>query len=420
MTVTLLMKKLKWLLIFLLFFGFLHHFLECEGLKEMPQCEVLSPHSSIKNFSNIDSVQVIATNAYKGNFLKNILQGSGYRAAWQSPITVPVVHFDTLFGGLIPQEQGGGNQTQSLKFLDSLGNAYTLRSVNKDPVGLIPPIAKTLRIGGIVTDGISAQHPYGALVVPQMADALDLWHTHPRLVFVPEHNALDTFKNKFMDKLYLLEYETDGTGQWTNMEDVIKIGSTKNVQEMELKFSDFEIDTAALVRARLFDLVIGDWDRHAKNWGWIFVKKEEGIRAIPIACDRDNVFYGIGGLIPSIINRPFIQPILRPFNKKIDHLPGMIKPFDSYFLLEVPESVFLTQAAYIQTHLTDAVIEQALSTWPKDFYELDGSKIAEKIKARRDDLPQYAKEFKQILIERGPLTTHLKGSTKLWKKINNE
>lgn len=412
--------KFKRLLYFSIFLLFAFYFLKCEGIEGMPQCEIVKFVSAENDLTKRDSVQIIATKVYEANFIKKIFQGEGYRDAWVTPVTVPIVNFDTLFGGLTPTDKGGGNQTQSLEFVDSVGNTYTLRSINKDPNGLIPPVAKTLRIEGIVTDGISAQHPYGSLIIPSMMEAVGLWHTNPQLIYVPDQKSLDSFNLAFNERIYLLEYETKGTGQWTNLEEVVKIGSTKDVQKMQLKDPNFKIDIPILVRARLFDLLIGDWDRHAKNWGWIFTKKDNQTVATPMACDRDNAFYGIGGLIPSIINRPFFKSILRPFDKKIDHFPGMIKSFDSYFLYETPASIFLKEAVYLQKHLTDEVIDKAIKKWPVELQKLDGDAIAEKIKARRDDLLIYAKEFPVILQKRGPLKEPLKGSTKLWNKMNKE
>jgi hypothetical protein len=245
-----------------------------------------------------------------------------------------------------------------------------------------------------------------------MANALELWHSSPRIVYLEPQMNLDSFNHDFKDRMYFLEYETEGSGQWTGLNNIVKVTNTKGIQKLDLKYDSFAIDTANLIRARLFDLIIGDWDRHAKNWGWIVTQDDERMLATVMACDRDNVFYGIGGIIPSIVNRPFIQPLLRPFREDIDYLPGMIKPFDSYFLYGVSKNLFFEEATYIQENLTDEVIENAVKHWPVTFYDLDGENIIRKIKSRRQHLKKYAEEFHQILEERGPLKEALKGSTK--------
>jgi hypothetical protein len=47
--------------------------------------------------------------------------------------------------------------------------------------------------------------------------------------------------------------------------------------------------------------------------------------------------------------------------------------------------------------LTDEVVEKALHSWPDTLYQLNGEEIKEKIKARRDRLPEYAAKFYKIL-----------------------
>lgn len=383
----------------------------CNGIRYRPKGEVVKIHQSDKIIS-ADSVTVIAAKEYQAGLWKKMMQGKGYRKAWETPIAVPVVCLDTLYGGLTAKDKGGGEQTLSLELDDSLGNDYTLRSVNKNPESLIPPFAEKLNIEGIVTDGISAQHPYGSLVVGPMADALGLWHSNPQLIFVPSQpEVLDSFNQEFQDRMFFFEYETSGSGKWTKLPNICEVTSTEGMQELAHGDPYFHMDTANLVRARLFDLIIGDWDRHAKNWGWIITDEGETTLATVMACDRDNVFYGIGGIIPSIINRPSIQPLLRPFDKKIDHMPGYVKPFDSYFFYGVDKKLFEEQADFVKEHLTDEVMENALRTWPPQFYELDGEEILEKMKSRRDDIKKYAKEFHEIVQERGPLEEALKGST---------
>ena len=54
-------------------------------------------------------------------------------------------------------------------------------------------------------DQISASHPYGALVVPDMADALQIDHNNPELVIVMDENRLGKFRDPFANRLCFLE-----------------------------------------------------------------------------------------------------------------------------------------------------------------------------------------------------------------------
>lgn len=378
--------------------------------------------SKLVNFENIDeidfkehdSVLITATTQYQSNELKNIMQGEHYRRAWSTPIKVPVVFLDTLFGGMTIVKEGGGKQTQSLKLLATNGIYYTLRSVNKKPDALIPELAHSLGLENIIIDGISAQHPYGSIVVADLAESAGILHTFPRLVFVPKQPTLENYNEVYGNRLFLLEYETESKMNWTDYENVIQISDTRVLQEMKIIHKEhLTIDAHALVRARLFDLLIGDWDRHAKQWGWVIQQDGETYKAVPLPVDRDNAFFNLGGVIPSIISNKNITPDLRPFHKEIDYLPGLVMDFDVYFLHEVPDSVFVEEAEQLKRLLTDEAIDRALHLWPKAIFDLDAKKIAEKIKSRRNNLVEYAKGFKSILDNRPTLSQPLKGSEDL-------
>ncbi|SRX54855.1 hypothetical protein [Aequorivita sp. CIP111184] len=363
------------------------------------------------NFKEQDSVTIAVTTMYEGNMLKNMVQGEQYRDEWAIPVKVPVVFLDTLNGGLTIIKKGGGHQTQSLRLKNPKGIYYTLRSVAKNPEPLIPEFAKTLGIENIIIDGISAQHPYGAIVVAKLAESISILHTHPSLVFVPKQERLGKYNTKYGNKLYWLEYETEGPTNWTDIENVKEIVDTDKLQKLKKQLgNDLNIKKEELVRNRLFDLVIGDWDRHAKQWGWVLQQREDKFLAIPLPGDRDNAFFSTDGVIPTIVSSKNIQPRLRSFEKEIDYIPGLVYPFDRYFLLNIPIEIFIEQAEFIQNNLTDQAIEEALHIWPKEIYKLHGAEIKTNIIARRGQLVAYAKAFKKEIDRQGILHEPLKGS----------
>ncbi len=410
------MKKilLFFALIVLVFIGLVY--LSVSSTKKaFSTCEILSPTNldSI-DFRKHDSVLVAASLLYEGNQLKKIIQGDQYREAWATPVKVPIVFLDTLHGGLKVVAQGGGKQTHSLELESGTGTVYSLRSVTKNPEPLIPDFVKTLRLENIVVDGISAQHPYAALVVAQLSEAVHILNTRPELYFLPKQDALGTYNDKYGNRLFLLEYETDGNAQWTGIENATQVMDTEDLQELKLEEGDrLSIDENALVRARLFDLLIGDWDRHAKQWGWVVQRNGEVQKAIPMACDRDNAFFKVEGLVPSILSNKNLLPGLQNFESDIDYLPGLVMDFDRYFLHKTDPQIFEEEARYLQNSLTDAVLAEAFKVWPKEIYDLNGEELIGTIQERRDNLVEYAKRFKEVLDEKGVLTEKLKGSRDL-------
>ena len=185
------------------------------------------------DFRQHDSIVIEATNQYETSELKVLMQGEHYRNAWSAPIKIPVVYLDTLFGGLKVIKEGGGKQTESLKLEDPDGMLYTLRSINKNPDALIPEFAKTLGLENIVIDGISAQHPYGAIVVSKLAEKAGILHTFPKIVFIPKQQTLGDFNDNYGNRIYLLEHETESSINWTLYNDVVEIINTDDLQELK-------------------------------------------------------------------------------------------------------------------------------------------------------------------------------------------
>ena len=408
------MKKLLWL-VFILLIGFigLVYFSVSSTDKEFETVTIqeVDDLESI-DFRRHDSVEVAASSLYKANELKDIMQGENYREAWTTQVKVPVLFLDNLYGGVEIVKEGGGTQTHSLRLKDKNGFLYSLRSVNKDPSTHVPEFARSLGLENIVIDAISASHPYGAILAASLSEKAEVLHTHPKVVFVPKQEFLGKpYNEKYGNRLFLLEYETEGEENWTDYKNVYKILDTKNLQELkEENPAQVSIDKNAFVKARLFDMLIGDWDRHAKQWGWVVQKEGENFKAIPLAGDRDNAFFNLGGVIPGIISNKNIEPEVRPFEKEIKHMPGLVYPNDVYFLTNTPIEIFTAEAKKLQDLLTDDAIADAFKVWPKNIAEQNSKEITEKIKSRRDNLVEYAKEFHRIINERELLNKPLKGS----------
>lgn len=401
------MKKflLVLLILFLLLIG-LTYWSTSVTPEEIKISEIIEPQNS----KNPDSVTVITSNLYESNQIKRFMQGRNYRDAWGVPIKAPVFILDTMQ----ILEEGGGKQTHSLDLKSPSGIIFSLRSVNKDPEPLIPEAAKILGLENIIIDGISAQHPYGALLAASLSNAVGVLNTHPKVVFLPKQNKLGKFNKKYGDRVYLLEYETEGKVNWTPYKNVVEIMDTDDLQELKMKKEKHvRIDEQAFVRARLFDILIGDWDRHAKQWGWVVQKEGEQYTAIPLGGDRDNAFFRIDGVIPTILTNKLVQPLVRPFEEDIDHIPGYVYPVDIYFLKSAPENIFEEEARYLQKTLSDEILEQAFTAWPKELNDLNKKEILTKLKNRREKLVKYARAFKKEIDKKDLLKKPLKGSEDL-------
>ncbi|MEY8848547.1 hypothetical protein AB9K26_07015 [Psychroserpens sp. XS_ASV72] len=366
-----------------------------ETKKTFATCKILSVDDITRtDFKEFDSVTVAANLLYEASFLKEIMQGEQYRDAWSTPVTVPIVFLDTLKGGMRIVKEGGGNQTHSIKIADSKGVLYTLRSLSKNPEPLIPEIAEDLHLENIVVDGVSAQHPYAALLVAQLADAVDVLHTQPQLVFVPEQEALGDYNKKYGNRLYYLEYESEGPVNWTRLTNVKELIDTDDLLELQNKKEvPVILNKNALIRARLFDNIIGDWDRHAKQWGWA-IQEHNGIStATPIPTDRDNAFFKGDGIIPTLITNDSFHPEVQSFDSEKVFDEGLVSKFDIYFLRNTTLAQFTDEAQQLSQLLTNEAIDNAFKIWPATIDSLDGKMLRDQIKHRRNNIVNTAAQF---------------------------
>ncbi len=93
-------------------------------------------------------------------------------------------------------------QTRSLRLEDKTGKQWVLRSIEKYPANALPIELRGTYIDDFVTDQVSASHPYGAFVVPTMAEAVNVYHTNPKLVYLPDDPWLGIYQSDFSEGLY--------------------------------------------------------------------------------------------------------------------------------------------------------------------------------------------------------------------------
>ncbi|WP_300602059.1 BamA/TamA family outer membrane protein [Niabella sp.] len=329
-----------------------------------------------------DSV-VVRTNAAldKPGRGHRIWFGENFRKEWAAPTKLPVLRVSEISGGLTPIKEGGGLQTKSLRLASPSGKEWVLRNVNKNMEILLPETLRNTFAKDAVTDALSGQHPYSALIVPPIAEAAGVPHANPVIGVVAPDTALLPYAENFFNKVCLLE----------EREPIGKSDNTGNMYKALLKDNDNMVDTATYFKARLVDLLIGDWDRHEDQWRWAYDKKKKDRRYVPVPRDRDQVFHVVQGILPTIASGPSIMPRLHDFS-------GRIKKINAYFMAgRGLNGNFFNQYDYDQwmqlvheftTAVTDPVLEAALKRLPASSYNMDHDKLLAILKQRRANLPK--------------------------------
>lgn len=350
----------------------------------------------------------------KGAFY-NWLMGKKYRDYYGKSITAPVLNLETL--GLKPLRAGGGMQSNSLRLIDEQGKEYSMRSLKKNTTRFLQSLYpeqymmedfENTGVTQFLYDFYTSSHPFYPLVVQELSKPLDIYHTQPKLFYVPKQNALGKYNADYGDEFYLLEerpmQEHAKAENFGGGDDII---STLDLLKNLHKDEKYKVDEKAFIRARIFDMLLGDWDRHQDQWRWTEFKKGDSVIYRPVPRDRDQVFARYDGvLLKLLLNIPAVRHFSH-FDDEPKSLKWLNKsgyPLDIAFIREAEEKDWGEQAKYIQENLTDEVIEKAFQKLPIDEQDAITREIIANLKIRREKLKDWAKERYRFLQKRVILT----------------
>jgi hypothetical protein len=365
----------------------------------------------VKDYNEYESPQYVSKSIYteeelKRNGFYKALWGEHYRDDYSTNIKIKTALLDTLYGGLKPLRKGGGHQTNSIRLVDKDGRQYAMRSAKKSALRFIQyflfkteyleaEVEQTYFIQ-VLQDYWTTANPYGALTIGDLADAVGILHPNPKLYYIPKQNALGHYNDDFGNSIYFIE-ERLSEGQ----EDVVSLGEgDKIIGTLELfeelrKKDDVTIDERLYIRTRIFDNLIGDWDRHADQWKWTETEDENGkMHYRPIPRDRDQVYSDFDGFILGALTR--LTPPLR-FMQRYDEDYNHVKWFndagddvDLAVLKNHKKEDWIEEARFIKANITEVVIEKAFSNLPPEIDQTKVSRVKKALKGRLENIEDNA------------------------------
>ncbi|OIQ23194.1 metallophosphoesterase [Lacinutrix sp. MedPE-SW] len=390
--------------------------------KLMFQREVMPKTKDVFNIETLKDTfpQTVETSIYtneeteKSGVYKTLL-GDRYRKLYSTNITAKVATLDTLYGGLEVVRAGGGHQTKSLRLKTKDGKELNMRALRKSATQYLQAVLfketyiqdefeKTL-VEDLILDFYTAAHPYAFLVVPDLSNAAQLYHTNPKLYFIPKHKHLGDFNADYGGELYMIEERPEEN--YTNERNfgyADDIESTHDIIEKVREDEKYKIDENAYIRARLFDMLIGDWDRHQDQWRWAQFDQENGDKLFkPIPRDRDQVFSNFDGALLDIMK--FLSGStkqLQVYDAELKDIKWMnsagIK-LDKVLIQDSDKEAWITQAKFLQENVTDAVIEKAFKNIPEAVRDESLVEVQTYLKGRRENLLDIAERYYNYLNE---------------------
>lgn len=338
---------------------------------------------------------------YRASGLHQFFMGKEYRSLWTTPLSAPILDLRTYAGGLRPVSKGGGAQTKSLLLAASDGRQFFFRSVDKDASSLLPPELRGTVASRVVRDQTSSALPTAPPVVDRLLAAAGIPHAEERLFVLPRDPSLGEFQNEFGGLMGFLQERVGGAegppSHWGGATEII---GTDTLFARVGRSPDDRVDVRALLAARLFDVMIGDWDRHRDQWVWIRHGDGRPRRWIAVPRDRDQAFAKYDGFLFYFARQT--APQLTNFGPEYSYIPGATwngRDLDRRFLVELDWPVWDSVANALKSRLTDSVIANAVRALPPEHYQIRGAQLAAGLRSRRDRLSEAARKFYRVLAE---------------------
>jgi hypothetical protein len=354
----------------------------------------LSAHLSFAT----DSVLVCPGRNYQASALHSFIFGKHYRKVWLKTVRFEVFDISSEMGGLKPKEKGGNFQTVNLRLVNDKGKEYVLRCVDKDPARALPPKLRSSFVAKLFREQNSAENLYGPLILPVLSDAIGIFHTNPKIVFIPHDKNFGDFEKEFGGRLALFEERPSGDWHESNFfGNSKKIVSSPHMFKARYKDISHMVDERSYAKCRLFDMLIGDWGRHEDQWRWASYKSGNHTSYLPIPRDRDHAFYRFSdGVLPWMASRKILQPKLQSFKSNFGNVKGLNESaefLDTRFLNSLSKKDWLDIADSIKMGLSDEIIEASVRQFPAEIYAMIGEKTASILRSRRDQLDKVALQY---------------------------
>ncbi|MGQ0649442.1 MAG: BamA/TamA family outer membrane protein [Gemmatimonadaceae bacterium] len=358
-----------------------------------PEVRERIPHT----ISSPDSVVVVANGRYDAGDVHRFLLGDTYRDLWELPIKVPVLDLTRFAGGLRATEEGGGNQTKSLRFQSADGRTWVFRPVSKDRLAVIERWRDT-PIMDLFRDGQSGSFPAAPVVTPPFLQAIGIPHPVPLLAVMPDDERLGEFREKFAGRLGTIEEHVSDAEGDPGFGGAVEILDSEELLERINKEPKRHVDARKFLQARLVDIMLGDTDRHRDQWKWAQMSPGDSLLT-PIPRDRDRVLATHDGLLLKAAR--LMKPYLVEFDStypRVASMVGFARDLDDRLVAELDWKTWDSAVTVVQRAVTDSVIHAALYALPRGYHPhlaiLEG-----KLRSRRDRLGDAAADYYRSLSE---------------------
>lgn len=331
------------------------------------------------------------------------LWGKHYYPLYYKPVTVRATHLSELHNGLsikyqLPKFHAVilNDKKDNLYYLKPLGGSTIFMESKFFRSTYQPEDYKNTYLGNFIGNAYTVAHPYAFMAAEQMANSLRLISPTPSIAFIADCEACDTIadgsslQNKLVSVSKLPDLETDRY-----------VTSANQLLDKLHSGNNNRIDRTRYIRTRLFDMLIGDWNKIPESWNWAVNELAGDTVYSPIVVDHNHAFSKVDGvffkLLINVLGLGFVEDY-GDHIKNIKKFNQLGYPLDIALTQGWSEKMWTEQANYIQANLTDNAIDMAFKRLPAEIQnDAETARIKANLKNRRDNLHQIAvKYYKEL------------------------
>jgi len=326
-------------------------------------------------FTAHDSITLAANPNLQAGWFHRFLFGSLWRDIWATPVSVGVLHSNQL-----------------------IGKEYSFTPFDQDSILSLPIELAELLPKNIVIDQISALNPFAPIIVVPILRAAHLPYRENQLAALSEKGHFEKESLQVDTHLGILEEP------WRNISfDEYDSHSYKFVGTLQM-LDSLDVDNRACVdelqylKARLIDILLGDWDRSTDQWQWVSVYRNGRTVWKPVPLNHQQAFVRLNGILPTIADMAL--PQLEHCGENIsgiDNLTLTGRSLDRRLLVSFTRQTWDSIAVWIQSQLSDSVLIGALKQLPTSIQEKEGATLLRLLRSRRAQLPKAAEEYYTLL-----------------------
>lgn len=324
---------------------------------------------------------------------KKSKRNRNYTNLWNKSIpNVPLLDFETTKGGLEVEKRIGGHTVRSLLLKNRQGEHYKLYTLERFPQDATPPELKGLFNPQTGISDITAYYPFAPLVVSKLTKNLDLYSPNPELFYVLPSTHLGSHLGDFSNRLCWLEK--------VHLTDV----DFKDMWELVHHDEEHSINEVSLLRYRLLDFLVANWNRSEANVKWNSTTDFMGFTHFePRIYANDFAFFKTESLFNDLRSRKWGMPWLQGFTQHTRNPAAFFyktRHLDRTLLSSLDFKTWEKEIELIQRKLTDEVIENAFHFSEDSIYKNTNDELIKILKNRRDNLLKSAREWYSVMVNK--------------------